>query len=278
MVAHHGVVDQALVGLEHVGVLAGLVQRELQAELLERHARTRLLPVEGKGQLRGVGQVEGQVVGARGPDARTVGEHRLGRLAERDGDDAFSAAELLAGAQIEGHAGPAPVVDLDLERNEGLRIGVGRDAGDVAVAVVLPPHDLGHVERAQRAEDLVLLLTDGAGLKRRGRFHGHETQDLEEVGDHHVLEGAGRLVERNAVVDTERLGHVDLYMVDVVPVPDGLEQTVGEAEGQNVQDAFLTEEMVDAEDLVLVEDLVQHVVQRHGAGQVGAERLLHDDP
>ena len=42
--------------------------------------------------------------------------------------------------------------------------------------------------------------------------------------------------------------------------------------------AFLAEEVVDAEDLLLVEDLVQHVVERHGAGQVGAERLLHDDP
>ena len=43
-------------------------------------------------------------------------------------------------------------------------------------------------------------------------------------------------------------------------------------------DRLLAQEVVDAEDLLLVEDLVQHVVEGDGAGQVGAERLLHDDP
>ena len=98
------------------------------------------------------------------------------------------------------------------------------------------------------------------------------------MGDDHVLEGARRLVEGDAIVDAERLGHVDLHVVDVVPVPDGLEEAVGEAKGQDVLGPFLAEEVVDAEDLLLVEDLVEHVVERHRAGQVGAERLLHDHP
>ena len=41
--------------------------------------------------------------------------------------------------------------------------------------------------------------------------------------------------------------------------------------------ASLPEEVVDAEDLALVERLVQRVVQLHRAREVGAERLLHDD-
>ena len=98
------------------------------------------------------------------------------------------------------------------------------------------------------------------------------------MGHHHVLEGARRLVEGHPVVDRERLGDVDLHVVDVIPIPDRLEEAVGEAEGQDVLRRFLTQEVVDAEDLVLVEDLVHGVVQRDGAGQVGAERLLHDDP
>ena len=55
----------------------------------------------------------------------------------------------------------------------------------------------------------------------------------------------------------ERLRHVDLDVVDEVAVPDRLEQAVAEAEGQNVLRRLLAEEMVDAEDLVLGEDLVQ---------------------
>ena len=85
------------------------------------------------------------------------------------------------------------------------------------------------------------------------------------MGDDHVPEGAGGLVEGDAVVDPERLGHVDLHVVDVVPVPDGLEEAVGEAEGEDVLGRLLAEEVVDAEDLLLVEDLVHGVVERPGA-------------
>ncbi len=98
------------------------------------------------------------------------------------------------------------------------------------------------------------------------------------MGHHHVLERTGRLVEADAVVDGQRLGHVDLDVVDVVAVPDWLEEAVGEPEGQDVLHRLLAEEVVDAEDLLLVEDLVQHVVERDRTGQVGAERLLHDHP
>ena len=45
-------------------------------------------------------------------------------------------------------------------------------------------------------------------------------------------------------------------MVDEVPVPDRLEQTVGEAERKDVQRGFLAEEVVDPEDLPLLEGLV----------------------
>ena len=48
----------------------------------------------------------------------------------------------------------------------------------------------------------------------------------------------------------ERLGDVDLHVVDVLPVPDRLEQAVGEAEGQDVLRRLLAQEVVDAEDLL----------------------------
>ena len=51
-------------------------------------------------------------------------------------------------------------------------------------------------------------------------------------------------------------------MVDVVAVPDRLEQAVGEAEGEDVLRRLLAEEVVDAEDLLLGEGLVQRGVER----------------
>jgi len=50
-------------------------------------------------------------------------------------NDDFSGAlsEALAGAEIEGHAGPAPVVDLQPECNEGFRVGI---RGDVLLLAI----------------------------------------------------------------------------------------------------------------------------------------------
>ena len=76
----------------------------------------------------------------------------------------------------------------------------------------------------------------------------------------------------------ERLGHVDLHVVDVVAVPDRLEQAVGEAEGEDVLRRLLAEEVVDAEDLLSSNISCSAALSAPGAGQVGAERLLHDDP
>ena len=97
------------------------------------------------------------------------------------------------------------------------------------------------------------------------------------MGDDHVAVGAGLLVEADAAPDIERLGHVNLDVVDEVAAPDRLEQAVGESEGENVLRRLLAEEMVDPEDLLLGKNLVQLGVERHRALEIGAERFFHDD-
>jgi hypothetical protein len=44
-------------------------------------------------------------------------------------DLGVAGGEVLAGAEIEWHAGPAPVVDAELERDIGLVEGIRRDVG-----------------------------------------------------------------------------------------------------------------------------------------------------
>ena len=56
----------------------------------------------------------------------------------------------------------------------------------------------------------------------------------------------------------------------------GSNRPFGEAKGHDVLGRLLAEEVVDAEDLVLGEDLVHLGVERARAREVGAERLLHD--
>ena len=261
VVAAHRVVDQPLVRLEHVALAAGFVQGELQAQLVELHSRPGSLAVEAQRQLRRVGEVEGEVIGPVLADARAGREHALRRFAERDRDDARALGHPLAGAEEERHTGPSPVVDLDSQGDERVGLGIVSDTVLVAIADVLPAHDVTRLDRPHRTEDLVLLLADRSRLERGRRFHRHERQHLEQVGHHHVLVGAGRLVERDALFQGERLWHVDLHVVDVIAVPDGLEQPVGETEREDVLRRFLPQEVVDAVDLVLVERLVQRSVQ-----------------
>jgi hypothetical protein len=66
-------------------------------------------------------------------------------------------------------------------------------------------------------------------------------------------------------------------MIDVVPVPDRLEQPVGEAQHQNVLHRFLSEIMIDPIDLMLGEVFEQSLIETACRREVGAERLLDDD-
>ena len=162
-------------------------------------------------------------------------------------------------------------------RDEGLDLGVRRDARLVAVALVLPAHDVAGVDRQQRAEDLELLVDERARLERRRRLHRDEREHLEQVRHDHVAVGAGALVERAARADRQRLGDVDLHVVDVLAVPDRLEEAVGEPQREHVQRRLLAEEVVDAEDLAPRRKTSwTRVVELARRLEVGAERLLHD--
>ncbi len=95
---------------------------------------------------------------------------------------------------------------------------------------------------------------------------------------HHVPERAGRLVEGAAQLDADRLGRGDLHVLDVPPVPDRLVDAVPEAQGQDVLDRLLPEEVVDPVDLLLRHHLQDPAVERLRGGKVGAEGLLDDHP
>ena len=168
------------------------------------------------------------------------------------------------------------VVDPRLDRDHRLRVGVVGHVGQGAIALVLAAHDLRGVERLEGVEDALLLRRQRVRAERGRRLHRHEAERLEQVRDDHVAERAGRVVELRAVLDAQRLGHVDLDLGDVLGRPDRLEQPVREPEREDVLHVLLAEEVVDPEDLLLAEDRVQARVERLRRVDVGAERLLED--
>ena len=132
--------------------------------------------------------------------------------------------------------------------------------------------------RADGADHLGLFAAHGVGAERCRRFHGNHGQQLDQVVGHHVAQGAGGVVEATPRLDTDGFRGGDLHMVDVVVVPERLEQPIGEPADQNVLHRFFAQVVVNTVDLPLAHHLQQAGVQRLGTGQVGAERLLHHDP
>ena len=69
---------------------------------------------------------------------------------------------------------------------------------------------------------------------------------MQEMVLEDVADGAGLVVELAAALHAEGLGHGDLHALDVVTIPNGLEEAVGEAERQEVLDRSFAEEVIDA--------------------------------
>ena len=110
-----------------------------------------------------------------------------------------------------------------------------------------------------------------------GRLHQREREHLHEVVLDDVPQRPGLLVELAAALDAEALGDHHLDVVDVAPVPDRLEDRVGEPQRQDVLHRLLAHVVVDAEDLGLVEVGVDVGGEPTRAVEVGAEGLLDDE-
>ena len=133
------------------------------------------------------------------------------------------------------------------------------------------------VDRAQRLQHVDLLVADHVGIERGGRLHRDEREDLQHVVLHHVAHRAGAVVVVGpSLLDADGLGDRDLDELDVVPVPDRLEDGVVEAQAEQVLHRLLAQVVVDAQHLVLAELAVHRVVQRARTREVVAERLLDD--
>ena len=198
------------------------------------------------------------------------GEMRDGLQRDRDLGDL--ARQALAGAQVERHARPAPVVDLQAQR----RVGLGRRARRARPPLrgsPAPPRRrqcpapycartaISGISSARRRVDRVqhldLLVAHLFGREADRRLHRDVAEQLEHVVLDQVAQRAGLVVVAGAGADADVLGRGDLHVVDVVAVPQRLEHAVGEAERQHVLDGLLAQVVVDAEDLRLVED-AQH--------------------
>ena len=88
-----------------------------------------------------------------------------------------------------------------------------------------------------------------------GFLHGGQRHELEQVVLDDVAGSADAVVVAGARADTDVFSHRNLHGIDVVGLPQRLEHGVREAHRHDVLDGFLAQVVVDAEDVLLVEDL-----------------------
>jgi hypothetical protein len=91
----------------------------------------------------------------------------------------------------------------------------------------------------------------------------------------HVAQGPGVIVIAGAALQGDRLVPDDLHPLDVLGVPDGLEDPVGEPQPEDVLDGLQAQEVVGPEGRRLPEAAAQELVEGACLGQVAPERLLH---
>ena len=145
---------------------------------------------------------------------------------------------------------------------------------------VLPAHRVRQrvvgMDGAHRAQELHLLVAHHLRVEVRRRLHADDRDQLHDVVLDDVAKRAGLLVVGAATLDADRLRDRDLHVVDVLAVPERLEDAVGKAEHQQVLDRLLAEVVIDAVDLLFDERRVQALVELARGAQVASERLLDD--
>ena len=78
--------------------------------------------------------------------------------------------------------------------------------------------------------------------------HREDRGDLQQMILNDVADGAGLFVEASAPSHAERFGHRDLNTLDIMAVPQRLEQRIGETEIEEVLDRLFAEEVIDTKD------------------------------
>ena len=213
------------------------------------------------------------------------GERQVGEL---DHDFGLARRHALAGAQKNRHVGPAPVVDVGLERHKGFGGAAFGNVGFLQVAcrgvavggagAVLAAHGVaghvGHGHGPQRAQHLELFVAHGVRVERHRRLHGHDAQQLQQVVLHHVAHGAGAVVKTRAAAHAHGFSHRDLHALDVRAAPQRLKNGVAKAQHHQVLNRLFAQVMVDAEDLLFLEVPAHVVVDLAGGSQVVAQRLF----
>ncbi len=80
----------------------------------------------------------------------------------------------------------------------------------------------------------------------------------------HVSQRSSLLVIASAILYPQALGSGDLHVVNVSSIPKGLKDAVGKAQNNDVLNGFFAQIVIDAINLVFLQDLMDRLIKRYG--------------
>src|ERR1022692_4973291 len=90
----------------------------------------------------------------------------------------------------------------------------------------------------------------------------------------HIADRPSIVVELPPSLDAEFLRHCDLHTLDVIPIPDRLQEAVGEAKEQKIENGLFTKVVVDAKDSRFRKHGMKSGIQLLRRGEIVPEGLL----
>ena len=93
----------------------------------------------------------------------------------------------------------------------------------------------------------------------------------------HVSEHTGTIVIRAPALDADGFGNSELKVIDVVLVPERLENAVGKAKHQHVANGFFPQIVVDTENVCFVKSFQQDSVEIPRGCEIRPERFFDND-
>src|SRR5258706_5674142 len=93
----------------------------------------------------------------------------------------------------------------------------------------------------------------------------------------HVAHGPGFIVIPSPVSHAQLFRNGQLYMINIIPVPERLENRIGKTKSQNILNSLFSKVMINAINLILGKDVVKKFIEGLGRLQVASKWVLNDD-
>jgi hypothetical protein len=99
-----------------------------------------------------------------------------------------------------------------------------------------------------RQEYFDLFIANSVAMQTRGRLRGQKSYNLKHVVLDDIEDRSGGVVKLTPPLDAEFFRHRDLHTLDVIPIPDRLQKTIGKAKEPKIEDCLFSEVVVDPKD------------------------------